>query len=74
MEFEELRKLWATSLVSRPLPYRALFWNDGPSLLATLGRFTRETEVRLKCTSGHVDMRSTLERRFNRFSGMTAHK
>ena len=46
------------------LPHGALFWDDG---------FTPETEVRLKCTSRQVDMRYTLERRFDRFSGMTAH-
>ena len=55
MEFEELRRLWATSLVSRPLPYRALFWNDGPSLLHLAGSDTRDRsalEVYVK-TGGH---------------------
>ena len=55
MEFEELRRLWATSLVSPPLPHRALFWNDGPSLLHLRPVHTRDRsalEVYVK-TSGH---------------------
>ena len=64
MEFEELRRRSAIELCFGMM--------DLVSYIRPVQ--TRETEVRLKCTSRQVDMRYTLERRFNIFSGMTAHR
>ena len=72
MEFEELRRLWVTSLVSPPLPHRDLFgMMDLVSYIRPVHTRDRSAlEVYVK-TSGR---RSTLERRFDRFLGLTAHR